>query len=233
MACFRSNPHFCGGNSPAERCGPPAGSATCRHWPAGSSNTIGSAYGDDPAWPIHHGCCLRADSTATGCRRCRRAAPVGRRRARSSEPPSRTRRAARGRTRPRPKPRNHAPRPARRRDSRAPRPAPTHPSLRSECETSRGLHHIPRPTRSCGHSPAVGRHDPEAGSGERRHHLSPGVGEFREAMQEENQRPAACLESGLQHMHSQPVDVAHKPGSYAGWKNIILQRRQLGHFHLS
>jgi hypothetical protein len=52
-------------------------------------------------------------------------------------------------------------------------------------------------------------------------------------MQEKNQWPAACLEAGLQHVQSQPVDVVHKPGSHAGWKNIILQRRQLGHFYLS
>jgi hypothetical protein len=49
-------------------------------------------------------------------------------------------------------------------------------------------------------------------------------------MQEQDQRPAACLEAGLQHMQSQPVDVAHKPGSYAGRKNIISQRRRFGHF---
>jgi hypothetical protein len=51
-------------------------------------------------------------------------------------------------------------------------------------------------------------------------------------MQEQDQRPAACLETGLQHVHSQPVDVAHKAGSDDGRKNIILERRQLGHFYL-
>ena len=54
-------------------------------------------------------------------------------------------------------------------------------------------------------APLVGRHDPEARGGERQHHLSPGVGEFREAVQQQDQRPAACLEAGLQHMHSSPL----------------------------
>jgi hypothetical protein len=43
MACSPPNPRFCSGNSLAERRGPLAGNATCRHWPAGSSNTIGNA----------------------------------------------------------------------------------------------------------------------------------------------------------------------------------------------
>ena len=85
------------------------------------------------------------------------------------------------------------------------------------------------PTRRAPIAPLVGRDDAETGSRERQHHLSPGIGQLGEAVQQQHQRAVSLLEAGLKDMHPQPIDVAHEARSDPGWKRAILQRRQLGH----
>ena len=46
-----------------------------------------------------------------------------------------------------------------------------------------------------------------AGFRENRHHLAPAKGEFGKAVQQQHAGPAARLEAGFQHVHTQAVDV--------------------------
>jgi hypothetical protein len=81
-------------------------------------------------------------------------------------------------------------------------------------------------------TPLIGRHDMELLRCERQHHLSPGIGELRKAVQQQNQRPAARLMTGLEHMHIEAVDVARKAGADAAGKRGTVQRRQISHARL-
>ena len=46
-----------------------------------------------------------------------------------------------------------------------------------------------------------------AGFRQNRHHLAPAKGEFGKAVQQQHAGPAACLEAGFQHVHTQAIDV--------------------------
>ena len=62
----------------------------------------------------------------------------------------------------------------------------------------------------------VRRDDVVAGIGQRRHHFAPGIGDFREAVQQQHQRPPRRGVPGLEDMHVEAVDVADKAGADAG-----------------
>ena len=62
----------------------------------------------------------------------------------------------------------------------------------------------------------IGRHDMEPRRGERQHDLSPGIGELRKAVQQQDQRPPLGLKAGLQHVYPQSVDVRRRSGN--GWR---------------
>src|SRR5688500_3422789 len=55
----------------------------------------------------------------------------------------------------------------------------------------------------------VGREDMEATFRERRYHLAPAVRELREAVQQQDARPA--WRAGFQHVHAQAVDALDDP----------------------
>ena len=65
------------------------------------------------------------------------------------------------------------------------------------------------------------------GIGERRHHLAPGIGDFRKPVQQHDERPAGPLEASFEDVHVEPVDVAHKARADAGGQNGGVER---GHF---
>ncbi len=64
----------------------------------------------------------------------------------------------------------------------------------------------------------VRRDHMEAGRRQHRHYPPPAEGEFREAVQQHDHRPPFALESGLQHMHGEAVDVVEQTRADAGWK---------------
>jgi len=53
----------------------------------------------------------------------------------------------------------------------------------------------------------VGRDDVEAGIGERRHHLAPGIGELGETVEEEDAGPVFIREACFEDMHAKAVDA--------------------------
>ena len=65
-------------------------------------------------------------------------------------------------------------------------------------------------------APLVGRDDAIPRGSEGQHHLSPTVGEFRKAMQEEHAGTVARGFAGLQNMHGQAVDAVYLAGADAG-----------------
>ena len=71
----------------------------------------------------------------------------------------------------------------------------------------------------------IGRDDAIAGLRQRRHHLAPGIGDLRKAMQQHDQRPTRRFEPGLQHMDIEAVNVAHKAGADAGGQRVGVERR--------
>src|SRR5271165_1078607 len=67
---------------------------------------------------------------------------------------------------------------------------------------------------------------------DRQHHLPPGIGKLWEAVEEQDTGPILYLEAGFQRLNAEAVDVAYKPGAYAGRKNGVFQGHQLGHLYL-
>ena len=61
----------------------------------------------------------------------------------------------------------------------------------------------------------VGRNDVVARRRKRGHHLAPTVGEFGEAVQEQDTGPAGGFEAGFEHMHGEAIDVVHEPAANA------------------
>jgi hypothetical protein len=53
----------------------------------------------------------------------------------------------------------------------------------------------------------IGRDRVKAGGGQCRQHLTPTVGEFRKAVQQQDAGSIPCLESSLQHMHAKAIAV--------------------------
>src|SRR6202035_1323272 len=50
------------------------------------------------------------------------------------------------------------------------------------------------------------------------HDLPPGIGEFRKTMEKQDEGPPVGLESCLEHMDREAVDVLDNAGADAGWK---------------
>ena len=61
------------------------------------------------------------------------------------------------------------------------------------------------------HIPLIRRNDVIACFRQRQHQFSPTVCELRETMKQENRGPSRSLESGLQNVHIDPVDVSNHP----------------------
>jgi hypothetical protein len=81
-------------------------------------------------------------------------------------------------------------------------------------------------------APLIRRHDMKPGRGERQHHLSPGIGELRKAVEEQDQRPARRPVAGLQQVHVQAIDVPHEAGIDTGRKRSTFQGRDISHARL-
>ena len=77
----------------------------------------------------------------------------------------------------------------------------------------------------------IGRDDVKTLLSERRHHLSPTVGELREAVKQQHARPARGLETGLQHVHLEAVDIVHEPRAYPGGKSGLTVSNVLVFLH--
>ncbi len=73
----------------------------------------------------------------------------------------------------------------------------------------------------------------EPGGGERRHHLAPGIGEFREAVQQQDAGPAGGFVAGFQQVDAQAVDVFKEAGADAGGEHGWVQWSDVGHACLS
>ena len=71
----------------------------------------------------------------------------------------------------------------------------------------------------------VGGDDVVAGVGEGRHHLSPAIGELREAVEQQEAGPAGLPVSGLQHMHAQAVQTLDEARADARGKNGSVKRQ--------
>ena len=66
----------------------------------------------------------------------------------------------------------------------------------------------------------IRRHYVIAHRRQRQHHMPPGIGEFRKAMQQQKAWPAGRFMPGFEHMHPQPIDAFQKAGANAlrqGW----------------
>jgi hypothetical protein len=70
----------------------------------------------------------------------------------------------------------------------------------------------------------VGRDNMEPRRGERQHHLAPRIGDLREAVQQQNERPVRSREAGLKHMHPQAIDLCDEAGADAGRKSGRFER---------
>ena len=75
----------------------------------------------------------------------------------------------------------------------------------------------------------VRRHDMETGGGERHHYLPPGIGELREAVEQQHARPSRRIEARLQQVNPQAGDVIDEARPYAGRKRRTVQRGLRGH----
>ena len=53
------------------------------------------------------------------------------------------------------------------------------------------------------------------GRGEGQHHLSPAIGQFREAVEEQDAGAVLALEASLQQVHGEAIAVGHEAGAYA------------------
>src|SRR3974390_994054 len=67
---------------------------------------------------------------------------------------------------------------------------------------------------------------------ERQYHLSPGIGQLREAVQQQDQGPSLGLKAGLQYVYPQSVDIRREARTNAWRKRSTLQWRQIGHARL-
>ncbi len=75
----------------------------------------------------------------------------------------------------------------------------------------------------------VGGDDVEAGGGERRHHLAPGIGELREAVQEKDEGAAGGFVAGFQDVNAQSVDAVEEAGADAGGQDGRVQWCEVCH----
>ena len=75
----------------------------------------------------------------------------------------------------------------------------------------------------------VGGHDVEAGSGEWRHDLAPGIGELREAVQQQDQGAARGFMAGFEDVDAQEVDVVEDARPDAGREHSGVERAGVVH----
>ena len=75
----------------------------------------------------------------------------------------------------------------------------------------------------------IGGDDVKAGSGERPHHLAPGIGELREPVQQQDAGPAGGLVPGFEDVDAQPVDPLDKTRADAGRQHGGIPRRKFDH----
>ena len=57
----------------------------------------------------------------------------------------------------------------------------------------------------------IGRHHVIPRSCQRQHHLAPGIGQFRETVQQQHTFAAGLLKAGLQNVHIQAIAVIQHP----------------------
>ena len=75
----------------------------------------------------------------------------------------------------------------------------------------------------------IGGDDVEPRLGERRHDLSPGIGQLRKAVQQEDTRSSRRRRPGLEDVHAQAVDVGDEARADARGQNLARQRRHFKH----
>ena len=71
--------------------------------------------------------------------------------------------------------------------------------------------------------------DMESRRGQRRHDLSPGIGQLGEAVQQQDGGPARRRRSGLEDVHAQAIDAGDEAGANASGEDVTRQRGQFGH----
>ncbi len=107
-----------------------------------------------------------------------------------------------------------------------------------EHEPHRIAHHVERterigigivgivPSRGAPVTALVGRDHVVAGRGQRRHHLTPAVGELRKTVQQQHDRPVASLVARFQDMHGEAVHPRHHAGTDAGRQRAVAVRSE-------
>ncbi len=89
------------------------------------------------------------------------------------------------------------------------------------------------PARGAPITSLVGRHDVKPRGCERHHQFSPGIGQLRKTVEQQDAGSVFLLESGLQHVHAQAVDAGHEAGADAGRQHGVFQGWQLGHVRVT
>ena len=88
------------------------------------------------------------------------------------------------------------------------------------------------PARGAAISAQIGSDDIVAGIGKRRHDVAPGVGDFGEAVQQ--QQTGTAMYAGFQHVHGQSVHPRHEAGAQSfGQKRGVKRRQRRGHAEAS
>ena len=67
------------------------------------------------------------------------------------------------------------------------------------------------------------------GLGQRRHDPAPRIREFGKPVQQQHAGPIAGVETGLQDMHAQSVDIGHETRANAGGQHGAVERCEVGH----
>jgi hypothetical protein len=75
-------------------------------------------------------------------------------------------------------------------------------------------------------------HDMKAGRRKWRHDLSPGVGELRKPVQQQDQGTPLGLKAGLQHVYPQTIDIRHEAGADTRRNRSTFQRPDIDHARL-
>ena len=83
------------------------------------------------------------------------------------------------------------------------------------------------PARGAPIAPLVGSNDMKPGRRKGQHHLSPAIGQFREAVEKQDAGAVLAFEASLQQVHGEAIDVGHEAGAYAVRQGERLESHRL------